>query len=130
MWEIVAGPKGSQASLVRGHSPRVCGLRLPSRSSYPNRFDFISLIDIKSAEFFLFSRGSSGFNRPDLNGLAHAKLTRSAPIREHPPHLLSSWYKPTPSALVAYLSGWGLVCQHSNSTKTCRGEPGVLAIFS
>ena len=29
-----AGPKGPQASLVRGHSPCVCALRLPSRSSY------------------------------------------------------------------------------------------------
>ena len=28
--------------LVRGHSPCVCGFRLPSRSSYPNRFNFIS----------------------------------------------------------------------------------------
>ena len=30
---------------LRGHSPHVCGLRLPSRSSYPGRFNFISFRD-------------------------------------------------------------------------------------
>ena len=39
---LSARPGWLGLSLVRGHSPRVCGLRLPSRSSYPSRFKLIA----------------------------------------------------------------------------------------
>ena len=32
------------SSSLEGHSPCVCGLSLPSRSSYPNRFNLISFL--------------------------------------------------------------------------------------
>ena len=53
---VGAGPKKRAAfSLVRDHSPCVCGLRLPSRSSYPgrdeNRGDLISFRTKKRAAF-------------------------------------------------------------------------------